>query len=164
MDGESTAARRRRIDMERLTKKKTVDGWGEISYVDGDCCYDPFEDGEEAFAGEAIDRLAAYEDTMTLERAQELAQAEKAGRLMVLLCKVGYVVYLPPISRNDGICSARVTRIEITMTRMERDLLLCLDLGDGRQKKFRWASDKGRTWFLSKKEAEEALRKEAEHG
>lgn len=33
---------------------------------------------------EAVNRLAAYEDTMPLERAQELAQAEKAGQLVVL--------------------------------------------------------------------------------
>ena len=32
----------------------------------------------------AIDRLAAYEDAMPLDRAQELAQAEKDGRLVVL--------------------------------------------------------------------------------
>ena len=31
-----------------------------------------------------IDRLAAYEDAMPLDRAQELAQAEKDGRLVVL--------------------------------------------------------------------------------
>lgn len=31
-----------------------------------------------------IDRLAAYEDAMPLERAQELAKAEKDGRLVVL--------------------------------------------------------------------------------
>ena len=33
---------------------------------------------------DVIDRLAAYEDAMPLERAQELAQAEKDGRLVVL--------------------------------------------------------------------------------
>lgn len=33
---------------------------------------------------EALNRLAAYEDAMPLERAQELAQAEKDGRLVVL--------------------------------------------------------------------------------
>lgn len=32
----------------------------------------------------AFDRLAEYEDAMPLERAQELAQAEKDGRLVVL--------------------------------------------------------------------------------
>lgn len=96
MDGESTAARRRRIDMERLTKKKTVDGWGEISYVDGDCCYDPFEDGEEAFAGEA------NEDTMTLERAQELARAERDGRLVVLPFEAKEGDPLPQCFYGDG--------------------------------------------------------------
>lgn len=42
------------------------------------------------FASQAVhlrSRLAAYEDTMPLERAQELAQAEKDGRLVVLPCK-----------------------------------------------------------------------------
>lgn len=34
--------------------------------------------------GEIIDRLAAYENAMPLERAQEFAQAEKDGRLVVL--------------------------------------------------------------------------------
>ena len=33
---------------------------------------------------DVIDRLAAYEDAMPLERAQELAQAEKDGRLVML--------------------------------------------------------------------------------
>lgn len=36
--------------------------------------------GETECTGPVIDRLAAYEDTMPLERAQELAQAEKDGR------------------------------------------------------------------------------------
>lgn len=40
----------------------------------------------------AVGRLAAYEDTMPLERAQELAQAEKDGRLVVLPCR-GDTVY-----------------------------------------------------------------------
>lgn len=38
-------------------------------------------------SGNAAIRLAAYEDTMPLERVQELAQAEKDGRLVVLPCK-----------------------------------------------------------------------------
>lgn len=35
-------------------------------------------------ASNAIARLSAYEDAMPLERAQELAQAEKDGRLVIL--------------------------------------------------------------------------------
>ncbi len=46
--------------------------------------YSPRKILEEVFA-----HLAAYEDTMPLERAQELVQAEKDGRLVVLPCKSG---------------------------------------------------------------------------
>ena len=44
-------------------------------------------------SGEAAIRLAAYEDALPLDRAQELAQAEKDGRLVVLPCKVGQVIW-----------------------------------------------------------------------
>lgn len=60
--------------MERLTHIDYI-GW----YV---------EDQSMAFdkrrRGWDVDRLAAYEDAMSLERAQELAQAEKDGRLVIL--------------------------------------------------------------------------------
>lgn len=39
---------------------------------------------DERRRGLDVDRLAAYEDAMPIERAQELAQAEKDGRLVVL--------------------------------------------------------------------------------
>ena len=42
---------------------------------------------------EVVARLAAYEDAMPLERAQELAQAEKDGRLVVLPCKPGTPIW-----------------------------------------------------------------------
>lgn len=38
--------------------------------------------------GEVITRLAAYEDAIHIERLQEIVQAEKDGRLVVLPCKV----------------------------------------------------------------------------
>ena len=41
----------------------------------------------------AVTRLKEYEDTMPLERAQELAKAEKDGRLVVLLCRPGQIVW-----------------------------------------------------------------------
>lgn len=74
--------------MERLTEKhwKNLDPW--------ECC------GQDRFCGRRSDdlggcrngcivpklyaRLAAYEDAMSLERVQRLAQAEKNGRLVVL--------------------------------------------------------------------------------
>lgn len=66
--------------MERLTKR--IDGKAAYQECDGPCgtC-----DGAMCFDIEPmVDRLAAYEDTMTIERAKELAQAEKDGRLVVL--------------------------------------------------------------------------------
>lgn len=42
---------------------------------------------------DVFERLAAYEDTMPLERAQELAQAEKDRRLVVLQCKPGQKIW-----------------------------------------------------------------------
>lgn len=157
--------------MERLTRRRADTGEPCICTIEG--------------LNRAVERLAAYEDIgadpeeisvqleilrryseaaygIGLKRLRELAKAEKDGRLMVLPCKLGDVVYLLPASRNDGIRSVKVKRIEMTITRMERDLVLCIDLGDGRQETFRWASDKGRTWFSSKKEAEAALKKETE--
>ena len=75
------------IDMERLTKR---DDNG--IYID---CPDDCKGGPACFECERkiAERLAAYEDAMPLERAQELAQAEKAGRLVVLPCKVGDEVF-----------------------------------------------------------------------
>ena len=42
---------------------------------------------------ELRERLKQYEDTMPLERAQELAQAQKDRRLVALPCKVGESVH-----------------------------------------------------------------------
>lgn len=104
--------------MERLTKKRIDDGEAYLACVelrenecDGICttCWR---------AGEAVDKLAAYEDTgfspeaiksafttdalinlaaqaleTTPERLRELAEADKEGRVVVLPCKVGKKIY-----------------------------------------------------------------------
>lgn len=62
---------------EEVCRKQTKNGTG--------CDYCPIQ--------KAFDRLAAYENAMPLEQTQELAQAEKDGRLVVLPCKVGDTVY-----------------------------------------------------------------------
>ena len=96
--------------MERLTKKRIDDGEAYLACVelrenecDGQCtiCWR---------AGEAVDKLAAYEDTefstdasiklaaqalgTTPERLRELAEADKDGRVVVLPCKVGDTVWI----------------------------------------------------------------------
>ena len=47
--------------------------------------------GDTEYSGDWVDRLAAYEET-GLE-PEELAQAEKEGRLVVLPCDVGDKLY-----------------------------------------------------------------------
>lgn len=61
--------------MERLTKK---DGYGRATLIDPSF----------SAIDIAVNRLADYEDVMPLERVQELAQAERDGRVVVLPCKV----------------------------------------------------------------------------
>lgn len=96
--------------MERLTKRRIDDGEAYLACAelrkdecDGQCtiCWR---------AGEAVDKLAAYEDTefstdasiklaaqalgTTPERLRELAEADKDGRVVVLPCKVGDTVWI----------------------------------------------------------------------
>lgn len=68
--------------MERLTEHL-----GNSIFIRGCKTFYANEERKNAPASNAIVRLAAYEDTMTLERAQELAKAEKEGQLVVLPCK-----------------------------------------------------------------------------
>lgn len=113
----------------------------------------------------AINRLAAYEDTMSIERALELAQAEKDGRLVVLPCKVGDTVYRV-IRRKDGgghIASATVSGLHMGDTERNRrykkekeyivlkvDGNFCAHVDGGQICK---------TVFLTREEAEAALKK-----
>lgn len=53
------------------------------------CIDDDFDCNNCEKLEEIVDRLAAYEDAMPIERAQELAQAEKDARLVVLPCRTG---------------------------------------------------------------------------
>ena len=85
----------------------------------------------------AIDRLAAYEDAMPLERAQDLAQAEKDGRLVVLPCKPGQMVWTESPVRGLAY-SFRAPDIAWIIENTERF---------------------GREIFLTREEAEAALKK-----
>lgn len=69
--------------MERLTKRDKA-GCPRLIGIDKFSLFALLATWEEDIVQTAIDRLAAYEDAMPLKRAQELAQAEKDGRLVVL--------------------------------------------------------------------------------
>lgn len=89
-------------------------------------------------------------------------QAEKVGRLVVLPCKVGDLLYA--LARNT------VSTFICTSVELLGDNRLWINwvLEDGMIGEFRFdgvnASDIGKTVFLTQQEAEEALRKEAEQG
>ena len=107
-------------------------------------------------------KLSAYEDTgITPERVAELAQAERDGRLVVLPCAVGSIVY-------------KLKYSGITRTRRKTSGFLTL-------RDFRWAKNRnynicaveakctksdmqyiGKTVFLTREEAEAALQEETE--
>ena len=84
--------------MERLTNKcwANFDPW-ECCGQDHFCtrgCHDLGGCTGGCIVPKLYARLGIYEDTdLTPERAQELAQADKDGRLAVLPCKLGDIVY-----------------------------------------------------------------------
>ena len=139
-----------------------------MSNVDMDCVDCPAYD-------KLIERLAAYEDTgLTPEeikapftedtminlaaqalgvepsRLREIAEAEKDRRLVVLPCKVGDTVWR--IVR-DG--EPHITRDEVRDMYFADDMTPCVELVGGR---VTFTEKFGKTVFLSREEAEKALR------
>ena len=127
------------------------------------------------FETAVCDRLAAYEDTgLTPEeikapftedtminlaaqalgvepsRLRELAEADKDGRCVVLQCKVGDTVWR--IVR-DG--EPHITRDEVRDMYFADDMTPCVELVGGR---VTFTEKFGKTVFLSREEAEKALR------
>lgn len=143
--------------MERLTERWCAGG----IRIKG--CSTLYADKERkgAPASNAIVRLAAYEDAMPLERAQELARAEKDGRLVVIPCKVGDVVYFPVAGKWNA---ATIDRIEIDLNGVKFGWIQ-YDVGPEVNKLLSWAKgcfatgDIGKTVFLAREEAEAALKK-----
>lgn len=127
------------------------------------------------FETAVCDRLAAYEDIgltpeeikaqltedamINLEaqalgvepsRLREIAEADKDGRVLILPCKVG-----DPVWRivRDG--EPHITRDEVRDMYFADDMTLCVELVGGR---VTFTEKFGKTVFLSREEAEKALR------
>ena len=160
--------------MERLTEK--------LRYVLEDCsdCISPIQ--QEAI-NRAIDRLATYEETelapedfkraftadtllkltgqlldVTPDRLRELAQADKEGRCVVLPCEVGSTVYMPFC---DEVVEKRIGQFLVngyTEPRIWTDI----DCDWATTQRVRWDLAFGKTVFLTREEAEAALRREQE--
>ena len=124
-----------------------------------------------------VERLAAYEDTgrepeevtalgklfdyaleesktlteqlALLNHIRELAKADKAGKLVVLPCKVGDTVW-----RIVRAGEPHITRDEVRDMYFADDMTLCVELVGGR---VTFTEKFGKTVFLSREEAEKAL-------
>ena len=110
-----------------------------------------------------LTRLAAYEDAMTLERAQELAQAEMDGRLVVLPCKVGDTVWTNIAIVGDRYRSAdKPYPVEVVFIGMGGNCgFFHVKYSNGRV--FPFDFDKvSKIVFLTREEAEAALKKREE--
>ena len=110
--------------------------------------------GDTEYSGEAVDRLAAYEDILgneyNLDRLRELAKADREGRCVVLPAKPDQTIYqwrkgddCPSVSRLDGV-------------QINADGEITYPIWNG----YLIPEDFGKTVFLTRGEAEAALRRE----
>ena len=158
--------------MEKLTEK--------LKYVLEDCidCISPIQ---QEVINKAVDRLAAYEETglepeeiellakqrdlyvdacgeLPLKRIRELAQADREGRCVVMPCEVGSKVYMPFC---DEVVEKRIGPFLVngyTEPRIWTDI----DCDWATTQRVRWDLAFGKTVFLTREEAEAALRREQE--
>lgn len=157
--------------MERLT---FLNG-DEMPCVSDDKCYDE-QSGH--YCGPAIDRLAAYEgtgltpeqvsaaktiigailtgDTGKVKRIRELAEADKEGRVVVLPCKIGNVLFRP-LRRRNIIEKCVVSSLA---KKGDKSWKIRLTHGNFRSVFEIDANDIGKTVFLTREEAEKALEEE----
>lgn len=121
-----------------------------------------------------LDRLAAYEDTglepeeidsvfihgviKENRRFKELAQAEKDGRVVVLPCKVGDMVY--EVNKRGFISTYQIISIHVSSC----SVLVGWNLVDGIYSNLNGfeVSALGKIVFLTREEAEAALKKREE--
>lgn len=124
---------------------------------------------------EAIERLAAYEDTglspqacveareieaglsaedYSIHRMVELMRADKDGRLVVLPCKVGDTVYEVTSRKTISEYRVKAIRVELFCTFIEWDI----EIGFVDKSIFGVPVDEiGKTVFLTREEAEKTL-------
>lgn len=163
--------------MDRLTKR--LEDGGAAYYLDGFGSFDEIEALEEC-----VDKLAAYEDTrldpeeykkhadalkkLDIEHMHDLLCAENDGRLVVLPCKVGDMVWTNfsmsglYFRDKDKPYSVRVVFIGLNGSdAMGKGLINVVYEKHNYMMQFH-LSDIGKTVFLTREEAESALKKREE--
>ena len=108
------------------------------------------EEVKAPFTEDTMINLAAQALGVEHSRLRELAEADKDGRVVVLPCKVGDTVWR--IVR-DG--EPHITRDEVRDMYFADDMTPCVELVGGR---VTFTEKFGKTVFLSREEAEKALR------
>ena len=94
-----------------------------------------------AWAKKTIE-MAFSDDTSEVERLRELYKADKEGRVLILPCKVGDTVYrLQYIEQPPGRFTVGIVPIKFALI---------------------WLEEFGKTVFLSREEAEKAMKGETE--
>lgn len=162
--------------MERMTKREKI-GERTVAIVTSDHCFDIWSVPEK-YTGEAIERLAAYEDTglepediktvqenlkpIPFARYREIMEAERDSRAVVLPCKVGDTIYVIPSEENFALNlvnrheeNNRIYEQRVHEVRFFRSgylLTTCDGLCSVLDEFF------GENWFLSRKEAEKKMK------
>lgn len=126
-------------------KRMTTRVYGKSSLVKGMSIFD---------IKEAVDRLAAIEDILgdeyDLDRLRELAEADREGRCVVLPCKIDDDVYINLFGRTLDATVISISELASTPTyKAMYGIRLCYIFK---------ADDVGRTVFLTREAAEEALK------
>ena len=127
------------------------------------------EDFKRAFHEDAVLKLAGQALGIAPDRLRELAQADREGRCVVLPCKIGDTLYEIIRYRNSGIAEI-VERTVLSVEKFQdggyikmQRWVPCHDTGDIlKQRVDSWAKieDFGKVVFLTRKDAEAALRRE----
>ena len=114
------------------------------------------EDLKKAFDETAILKLAAQALSTTSDHLRDLLQAEQAGRLVLLPCKVGDTVYEP--NKRGFISIYKVISIHLSTC----SILVGWELIDGIYSNVNGfeASALGKTVFLTREDAEAAMAQE----
>lgn len=147
--------------MERLTGKRYHNKLGYYAKCSEDCRCEIIDCGDCREFDKLVDRLGAYEDTgLTPSQCAELARAEKEGRLVVLPCKPLDTVY----SLFCGeIVEKRIGAITINgYTNPRIWVELYCDFLATQTK--RWDLAVGKEFYLTREEAEQALKEAKEDG
>lgn len=117
----------------------------------------------QSMSGEWCAMMSVWNSMGSYDRLRELAEADKDGRVVVLPCKVGDTVYM--IDRifdiDNGVCDEICARAVIGYGGNNLNKLWLVGSG-GICNAYIFVSEFGKTVFLTREEAEKAMKGETE--